>query len=211
PARRRQDADRRGAEGGARLGGRNIPAEIDFRAGNPAVADGQDLGVADAGAVGLLVLVGDEDGVADALKPDEVRRRPRRAVRPAALEIAGGVELEVERTGEAKIVREQRGERRAVGCRVGEVAGAGDFRWIVWHGWALGWSSRQLTGGVRVPPGEGWAGDARSTSSAWRRPPRESGGFGMGSSFRPQINARPTNRPTPTAVIPGLDPGIQTT
>ncbi|MEO8927206.1 MAG: hypothetical protein ABI306_08585 [Caulobacteraceae bacterium] len=74
----------------------NRPAEIDLGLDDLPVANGQDLGVAEALPSGVPTFVGDEDSVPVRDDIDEVEAGDRRAAPPAAGEIGRPVDAVVE-------------------------------------------------------------------------------------------------------------------
>lgn len=107
------------------------PAEIDFGLDDFAVAHRQDFRIAKALAPGRLTFIRDEHAIPLRHEVDEFEIFDRPAVRPAALEVRRAVQAVVERTGEMKIVRDQRLDGCPVLRDVGFVTRASDrFRLV---------------------------------------------------------------------------------
>ena len=82
---------------------RQVPPEVDLRSAEPITVEGEHLGIDPCAAVGLDQLVGHDDLVARLDQALEREGLFPAGARPAALEIATAIEVDVERAGEAEI------------------------------------------------------------------------------------------------------------
>src|ERR687892_250585 len=121
------DPARQGVRAGARELGQ-VPAEVHLHAGDLAVLEAEDLGVAEAPAVGPRGLVGHEHLVTDLLESLELEGLDQLAVGPAALEVGHPVDAGVGGAEEGDLVGEEALDDAAIAGRVGVVAGARDVK-----------------------------------------------------------------------------------
>ena len=112
---------------------RQGPAEIDFGLDDLAVADRQDLGVAERLAAAALADIGGDHLLTIANQADELVSGDPFFVRPAAGEIDFAVDAVIERAGEVEILADHRLGRCAVAVGIGLLASANDGDRIRFH------------------------------------------------------------------------------
>src|SRR3984893_3079540 len=105
---------------------RDWPTEIDFTLDNFAVSDGHYFRIAEPLAGSVLPFVGDEYVLSLAHEVYELKVGNRLAVFPAPIEVGLTVEAIVQRTGEMKIIAEDRFYRSAIFVDISLIALSGD-------------------------------------------------------------------------------------